>query len=95
MHRVKSVLLLKFRPIQPTDLLNPEPHPPYRETWIRIDGDLPDNPALHKALWAYASDYSLLGTAMLPHGLTFSQGTIQAASLDHAMWFHRDFRARR
>ena len=41
---------------------------------------------------AYASDYSLLATALLPHGLTFSQGNIRAASLDHAMWFHRDFR---
>ncbi len=83
---------IEFRPVQPTDLLHPEPGPPCRDIWIRADGALPDDPAMHKVLLAYASDYSLLATALLPHGLTFSQGTIRAASLDHAMWFHRDFR---
>jgi acyl-CoA thioesterase-2 len=83
---------IELRPVQPTHPLHPEPSPPFREVWMRADGVLPDDPALHKVLLAYASDYSLLGTALLPHGLTFSQGTIRAASLDHAMWFHRDFR---
>lgn len=83
---------IEFRPVQPTHPLHPDPGPPFREIWIRADGVLPDDPAMHKVLLAYASDYSLLGTALLPHGLTFSQGTIRAASLDHAMWFHRDFR---
>lgn len=83
---------IEFRPVQPTHLLHPEPGPPCRDIWIRADGVLPDDPALHKVLLAYASDYSLLATALLPHGLTFSQGEIRAASLDHAMWFHRDFR---
>jgi acyl-CoA thioesterase-2 len=83
---------IELRPVQPTHPLHPEPAPPIREIWLRTDGALPDDPALHKVLLAYASDYSLLGTALLPHGLAFSQGTIRAASLDHAMWFHRDFR---
>jgi acyl-CoA thioesterase-2 len=83
---------IEFRPVQPTDLLHPEPAPPCRDIWIRALGALPDDPALHKVLLAYASDYSLLGTALLPHGLTFTQTSIRAASLDHAMWFHRDFR---
>ncbi|WP_020674533.1 acyl-CoA thioesterase [Geopsychrobacter electrodiphilus] len=83
---------IEFRPVRPTDLLHPEPAPPCRDIWIRAVAALPDEPALHKVLLAYTSDYSLLATALLPHGLTFSQGTIRAASLDHAMWFHRDFR---
>jgi len=83
---------IEFRPVQPIHPLHPEPAPPVRQIWIRADGALPDDPPLHKALLAYTSDRSLLGTALLPHGWTFAQGTIRAASLDHAMWFHRDFR---
>ena len=83
---------IEFRPIRPLDPLNPEPCAPYREVWFRTAGTLPNEPAVHKAVLAYASDYSLLGTALLPHGLSFLQTTLQAASLDHAMWFHRDFR---
>lgn len=83
---------IEFRPVQPTHPLHPEPAPPFREIWMRANVALPDDPAMHKILLAYASDFSLLGTAMLPHALTFSQGTIRAASLDHALWFHRDLR---
>ena len=83
---------IELRPVQPTHPLHPEPAPPRREIWIKAVGDLPDDPALHKVVLAYVSDYSLLGTALLPHGLTFSHGQVRAASLDHAMWFHRDFR---
>ncbi len=83
---------IELRPVQPTHLLHPEPAAPVRDIWIRAAGALPDDPAMHKVLLAYASDYSLLATALLPHGLTFSQSAIHAASLDHAMWFHRDFR---
>ncbi len=83
---------IEFRPVQPIHPLHPEPCPPFREIWMRANGVLPDDPAMHKVLLAYASDFSLLGTALLPHALTFSQGTIRAASLDHAMWFHRDLR---
>lgn len=83
---------IELRPVQPSHPLNPEPAPPMRDIWLRAVGTLPDDPAMHKVILAYASDYSLLGTALLPHGLTFTQGAIRAASLDHAMWFHRDFR---
>lgn len=83
---------IELRPVQPGHILHPEPAPPSQNVWIRAVGDLPDDPAMHKVVLAYASDYSLLGTALLPHGLTFTQGKIRAASLDHAMWFHRDFR---
>lgn len=83
---------IDFRPVQPVHPIRPEPCPPFREIWMRVNGVLPDNQAMHKVLLAYASDFSLLGTSLLPHALTFAQGTIRAASLDHAMWFHRDFR---
>ena len=67
------------------------PRPPTHRMWLRADGRLPDDPLLHACLVAYASDMTLLDTVMLPHGLIWSQGT--QASLDHAMWFHRPFRA--
>ena len=83
---------VELRPVQPSHPLHPEPAPPIRDIWIRTVDALPDDPAMHKAIWAYTSDYSLLGTALLPHGLSFAHGQVRAASLDHAMWFHRDFR---
>ena len=61
--------------------------------WIRADGTLPDDPVLHACIVTYASDMSLLDTALLPHGLNWMDGSVMMASLDHAMWFHRPFRA--
>jgi acyl-CoA thioesterase-2 len=52
----------------------------------------PDNPDLHRNVLAYVSDYQLVSTATLPHGIHFAVGNVQLASLDHAMWFHRPFR---
>lgn len=67
------------------------PRPPTHRMWLRADGRLPEDPLLHACLVAYASDMTLLDTIMLPHGLIWTQGT--QVSLDHAMWFHRPFRA--
>jgi acyl-CoA thioesterase-2 len=61
--------------------------------WIRTTGPLPDEPAIHQCVLAYASDMTLLDAALIPHGRTVFEPTIMAASLDHAMWFHRPFRA--
>lgn len=61
--------------------------------WIRISGRLPDDPLQHIAAFTYASDMTLLGAALVPHGVPISSPRIQAASLDHAIWFHRPFRA--
>src|SRR5262245_12454810 len=61
--------------------------------WIRASEKLPDDPAIHQCVLAYASDMTLLDTAMVPHGRTLFEPTIMAASLDHALWFHRPFRA--
>jgi acyl-CoA thioesterase II len=61
--------------------------------WIRATGKLPDDPAIHQCVLAYASDMTLLDSALVPHGRSVVEPTIMAASLDHALWFHRPFRA--
>jgi len=63
--------------------------------WLRVDGKLPDDPLLHVCLMTYASDMTLLDSVLLAHGLTWLDGRTSGASLDHAMWFHRPFRADR
>jgi acyl-CoA thioesterase II len=60
--------------------------------WLRADGRLPDDPLLHTCVLTYASDMTLLDTALLPHGRSWQDGMVMMASLDHAMWFHRPFR---
>jgi acyl-CoA thioesterase-2 len=61
--------------------------------WIRATGKLPDEPAIHQCVLAYASDMTLLDSALIPHGRTVFEKSMMAASLDHALWFHRPFRA--
>src|SRR6266536_5586236 len=69
------------------------PEAPRQLVWLRADGTLPDDPLLHTIVLTYASDMTLLDTALLPHGGTWFNPTLFMASLDHAMWFHRPFRA--
>ncbi|MEQ8205784.1 MAG: acyl-CoA thioesterase II [Woeseia sp.] len=82
----------QFRPVQPVRFDVPEVLDPVRQVWIRAVSALPDEQALHQNLLAYVSDYELLGTSTLPHGLRFGRGNVMMASLDHALWFHRPFR---
>lgn len=84
---------ITFRPVSPIDPVHPDLRPPIRHVWFRAAGTMPDDLVQHQAVLAYASDYGLLGTALLPHGLSFLMPHLQAASLDHAVWFHRPFRA--
>lgn len=70
-----------------------EPLPPHQRVWMRADGLLPDDPVLHVCVLTYASDMTLLDTALLPHGGSWHDPTLFMASLDHTMWFHRPFRA--
>ena len=63
--------------------------------WLRADGELPDDPLLHVCLVTYASDMTLLDSVLLANGLSWMDGSTTGASLDHAMWFHRPFRADR
>jgi acyl-CoA thioesterase II len=83
----------EFRPVYPRDELRPTKRPPYQQVWFRLDEQLPDEPTLHQALLAYASDFHLIGTTTFPGGISYLQPNVQMASLDHAMWFHRPFRA--
>ena len=69
-------------------------HPARARVWVRVAGELPDDPVLHQAALAYTSDLTLIGVSVVPHGVVVGY-TVQAASLDHAMWFHRPFRADR
>ena len=83
---------VELRSVHPLHPLTPEPRPAQALHWLRAPHALPDDPLLHQALLAYASDWSLMRVAMLPQGLSFNQPGVQGVSLDHAMWFHRDFR---
>lgn len=83
---------IEIRPIDPINPLDPDKRPPHKQSWFRAQGDLPDDPILHCCLLAYASDFAFLGTSLNPHGVTFMTPSMQVASLDHAIWFHRDLR---
>jgi acyl-CoA thioesterase-2 len=83
----------EFRHIYPRDELNPTKRPPFQQVWFRLSEKVGDAPELHRALLAYASDFQLLGTATFPHGISYYQPNVAMASLDHALWFHRPFRA--
>jgi len=83
----------EFRHVYPRDDLNPPKRPPFQQVWFKLGERVGDAPELHRALLAYASDFHLLGTATFPHGISYYQPNVQMASLDHALWFHRPFRA--
>ena len=84
---------LDFRPVSPVNPFRPDVREPVRHTWFRATGSLPADLLQHQAVLSFASDYGLLGTALLPHALTFQMPRLQAATLDHSLWFHRPFRA--
>jgi acyl-CoA thioesterase-2 len=83
---------IEIRPIEPSNPLRPERRPPHRGVWFRAIDRLPDDPAVHHYLLAYASDFHFLTTAMQPHAVSWLVPGMQVASLDHSMWFHRPFR---
>ena len=84
---------IQVKPVDPVDLLNPEPAQAMQRCWMRCGEALPDDPRIQQCVLAYLSDWSLLDTASRPHAVSFMQDNVQVASLDHAMWFHRPFRA--
>lgn len=98
MSDAQRALMLRPRPIEmrTTDALhwmNAEPRPPRSHSWFKAAAPLPDDESLHRAVIAYASDFTLLGTSALPHGLSWMRGELTGASLDHTIWFHRPARA--
>ena len=82
----------EFRMTDPIDPLQPRNAAPQQHIWIRAVDRLPDDDVLHRCLFAYVSDFYLLGTAVRPHALSFVSGKLRLASIDHAMWFHRAVR---
>jgi acyl-CoA thioesterase-2 len=95
--RARQFALLQW-PIETRSVGGPQwaqtgPREPLANVWFRAAARLPDDPPLHRAVLAYASDMQLLGTATQPHGKSFWTGQLKLASLDHALWFHEEFRA--
>ncbi|MDD9964199.1 MAG: acyl-CoA thioesterase II [Gammaproteobacteria bacterium] len=84
---------IEIRPINPVNIYQPSARAPRQMCWMRSRDRLPDDARLHQCVLAYLSDGSLLDTAVLPHGVSYFDDGMQVASLDHAMWFHRPFRA--
>jgi acyl-CoA thioesterase-2 len=83
---------IELRFVDPVDILKPAPGGLHQQVWIRAAGPLPDEGRIHRAVATYASDHTLLSAVMRPHGFTFMSRGVMAASLDHALWFHRPFR---
>lgn len=84
---------IDFRSVEQRDWLSPEKREPRAHCWFRTVAQLPDYRPIHRGILAYTSDFQLLSTAMQPHGVSMHLGQVKAASLDHAIWFHGDFRA--
>jgi acyl-CoA thioesterase-2 len=84
---------IEMRPVDMTRYLRREQAAPAQCVWMRANGTLPDDPKLHQCVLAYASDFTLLDTALIAHGKLLFDTDIQLASLDHALWLHRPFRA--
>jgi acyl-CoA thioesterase-2 len=84
---------IELRPVEFSRYLGVKAEDARFHVWIRATGRLPDDPASHQCVLAYASDMTLLDSALIPHGRTVFEKSIMAASLDHALWFHRPFRA--
>ena len=84
---------IEIRPVHPRSWFRPVAQQPSQDSWFRLIAPIGDDAAMHRAILAYASDMSLLGTAMLAHGVNWMTHNVQTASLDHSLWLHEDFRA--
>jgi acyl-CoA thioesterase-2 len=82
----------QMRPVECVNLIRPEAGPPLQHVWFKLVDRLPDDARLHRCLLAYMSDFGLLSTATRPHADAIGDNGLMMASIDHAMWFHRDFR---
>ncbi|MBY5990701.1 acyl-CoA thioesterase II [Ferrimonas balearica] len=83
---------IEMRLVEQVDPFKPKVTEPKRYVWMRTQGQLPDDPRLHRYLLAYASDFNFLVTALQPHGLSWLDRRLKVATIDHAMWYHRPFR---
>jgi acyl-CoA thioesterase-2 len=83
---------IEIRVVNPVNPFAPKTLPPEKYVWFRAIDKIPDDMAIHRCMLAYASDFHLVGTALYPHGKTFWSRDMQVASLDHCIWFHREFK---
>lgn len=83
---------IELRPVEQYNWIAPKKAEPVCHMWIKSNGQLPDDPRIHKYMLAYTSDFHFLPTALFPHGVSHWQPNFQIATIDHAMWFHRPFR---
>jgi acyl-CoA thioesterase-2 len=83
---------IEFRPVNPIDPFSPEIREPVGYTWFKAIDKMPDDFRVHQYMLAYASDFGFVATSLYPHGHSYWERDMQVASLDHALWFHRDFR---
>ncbi|MEM9108016.1 MAG: acyl-CoA thioesterase II, partial [Pseudomonadota bacterium] len=81
---------IEMRPVSLTHYISPEKLEPVQNIWVRANGTVPDDRRIQAVVLAYLSDMTLLDTSLFAHGLSVFSNKIQAASLDHSMWFHRD-----
>jgi acyl-CoA thioesterase-2 len=84
---------IEVRPVDTARFESNAPASPCQNVWMRANGSLPDDLALHQCVLAYASDMTLLDTSLIAHGRIMFDSSLMLASLDHALWFHRPFRA--
>lgn len=82
---------LEFRPVELINPLKPEKSEPYRHIWLKANGEVAAGSKAHQYLLAYASDFNFLVTSLQPHARSFIEPSMQVATLDHSMWFHREF----
>lgn len=83
---------LDIRPVEEEDPFDAAPRDPHRRYWVRTIEPVGEDPAVHRALLAYASDYGLLVSALRPHGMSYRDPRMMVASLDHSIWIHRPVR---
>lgn len=83
---------IEYRIVEAQNPFRPRHGIAKRHMWIRANGTLPDDPAVHQSMLAYTTDYGFLETALMPHGISMMKPGLSIASLDHAIWFHRPFR---
>jgi acyl-CoA thioesterase-2 len=82
---------IEIRVVNPINPFAPKTLPPEKYIWFRAAGQVQDDMSIHRCMMAYTSDFHLVGTALYPHGKTFWSRDMQVASLDHSIWFHRNF----
>lgn len=82
---------IEIRVVNPVNPFDPKPMPPEKYIWFKAIGSLPADTAAHRYMLAYASDFHLVSTSLYPHGKTFWSPDMMVASLDHSIWFHREF----